>query len=63
VAAWRPQLVVLSCGRGNAFGHPAPEVVRRVEDAGAALLRTDRDGQVTVETDGVRLWTATYAGG
>ena len=25
---WRPQIAVISCGRGNRFGHPAPEVLR-----------------------------------
>ena len=24
--AWRPQIALISCGRGNPFGHPAPDV-------------------------------------
>jgi competence protein ComEC len=50
--AWRPQIAVLSAGRGNTFGHPAAEVLRRLEDLGAAVYRTDRDGQIALEIDG-----------
>jgi competence protein ComEC len=63
VEGWRPQLVLVSCGRGNSFGHPAPEVLARFAGVHARVLRTDRDGQVTVETDGRRVWTRTYVGG
>jgi competence protein ComEC len=49
---WRPHLALISAGRGNSFGHPAPDVVRRLEAAGARVLRTDRDGQITVTTNG-----------
>jgi competence protein ComEC len=50
--AWRPQIALISAGRGNTFGHPAPEVIARLEEIGARIYRTDRHGQVTVETDG-----------
>ena len=49
---WRPQVALISCGRGNTFGHPATEVLQRLEAVGATVYRTDRDGQITVETDG-----------
>ena len=58
--AWRPQIAVISCGRGNRFGHPAPEVLQRLEAIGATLLRTDLDGQITIETDGRSLRTMTF---
>jgi competence protein ComEC len=51
---------VISCGRGNRFGHPAPEVLGRLEAAGATVFRTDRDGQITIETNGHDVWTRTY---
>jgi competence protein ComEC len=58
--AWKPQIAVISCGRGNRFGHPAAEVLRRLEDAGVDVYRTDRDGQIVVTTDGVVVDVATY---
>ena len=57
---WRPQIAIISSGRGNTFGHPMPEVLRRLESIGAAIYRTDLDGQVTVETDGDRVSVRTY---
>ena len=57
---WRPQIAAISCGRGNRFGHPSPEVLQRLESIGAKVLRTDRDGQITIETDGHTLRTATF---
>lgn len=61
--AWRPQIAVVSCGRGNRFGHPAPEVLDRLEAIGAAVYRTDHDGQVTIETDGRDVHVRTFVGG
>lgn len=58
--SWRPQYALLSAGRGNTFGHPAPDVLRRLESIGAAIFRTDRDGQITVESDGRRIEISTY---
>ena len=60
-AAWRPQLALISAGRGNAFGHPTREVLERLEGAGARVLRTDRDGEITVTTDGHTVRWTTYA--
>jgi competence protein ComEC len=39
---------IISCGRGNRFGLPDEEVVDRWTAAGARVLRTDRDGTVTI---------------
>ena len=50
--AWRPHVAVISAGRGNTFGHPTGEVLARLEETGALVLRTDLEGEVTVETDG-----------
>jgi competence protein ComEC len=63
--AWRPHLALISAGRGNTFGHPTREVLDRLEQAGARVLRTDRDGEITVSTDGhaVRWTTVTGATG
>ena len=59
--ALRPQIAIISCGRGNTFGHPAPEVLQALEAIGADVYRTDQDGQITIEiAEGARVFT--YAG-
>ncbi len=58
-----PSVAVFSVGRGNHFGHPAPEVVERYRAVGAEIFRTDQDGAVTVDTDGRRLTVQTVASG
>jgi competence protein ComEC len=60
--AWRPQIALISCGRGNPFGHPAPDVIARLESIGARIYRTDRDGEVTVDTDGQHVVVTTFTG-
>lgn len=62
--AVRPAVAVISVGDGNPFGHPTAEVVARLVDRGGVVLRTDRDGTITVEEqpDG-RIAVSTAAGG
>jgi competence protein ComEC len=52
---------LLSAGAGNVYGHPHPEVVARYARAGTRLLRTDREGAVSLASDGRRLWTRSVA--
>ena len=40
----QPSVAVLSYGRGNSYGHPHAEVVKRLEEAEAALYMTGRSG-------------------
>ena len=56
VAAVGPILAVASAGARNPFGHPHADVLRRYREAGALVLRTDRDGTTFVSTDGRRVW-------
>jgi competence protein ComEC len=60
VDGWRAQVALVSVGRGNTFGHPAPGVIERLEAAGAAIYRTDLDEQITLETDGKEVRVRTY---
>jgi competence protein ComEC len=46
--AVRPQLAVAAAGYRNRFGHPAADVLARYAAVGARVLRTDRDGAVTL---------------
>ena len=61
--AWKPEIAIVSCGRGNRFGHPAPEVIARLAAAGTRVVRTDLDGQITIETDGRDVRVRTFVGG
>jgi competence protein ComEC len=49
-----PRLVLVSAGRQNRFGHPGPAALARFATASARVLRTDRDGTITLEDDGGR---------
>jgi len=45
-----PRLAVVSAGAGNRYGHPHPEVLRRLEASGVERVwRTDRHGTLCVE--------------
>ncbi len=59
--AVRPSLAVVSSGKNNPFGHPAPEVVDRLDDY-ATVYNTADAGAVRFETDGQRIW-APHGGG
>nr|WP_262387179.1 ComEC/Rec2 family competence protein [Streptomyces sp. TRM49041] len=48
----RPRLALVSAGRDNPYGHPSPRTLGALRDAGAAVLRTDRDGAIAVTGSG-----------
>jgi len=47
-----PQLAVISCGPDNVFEFPHEEALTRYQAVGAKIFRTDRQGAVTVSSDG-----------
>jgi competence protein ComEC len=47
-----PAYAVISCGEGNDYGHPHPETLKVLEDAGVKVLRTDILGTIVLTTDG-----------
>lgn len=51
VAAVRPAIAVISVGRHNTFGHPAPGTIEAWTGIGAQVLRTDRCAAISL-TDG-----------
>jgi competence protein ComEC len=61
LAAVAPRVAVVSVGQANPFGHPAESIIERYARDGVRLLRTDRDGCVTVLTDGRVLTVEAYA--
>jgi len=62
IDAMHPQVALVSVGRGNAFGHPSPDVIDRLRGAGAEIFRTDRDGAISVEIDGATARVVTALG-
>lgn len=60
LAAVRPNFAAISAGRDNSFGHPSPEIVEKLKSAGVRVYRTDRDGAITVTTDGQALTVTTF---
>ena len=50
-----PRLAVIEVGRDNSYGHPTPQALGALGDAGVPVLRTDRDGTVVVEARDGRL--------
>ncbi len=52
------RVAVASAGEDNDYGHPSPETLDPLADAGAEVFRTDRDGTVVVVAgDGVGVVT------
>lgn len=42
----KPKIAVIFAGKENQFGHPHAEVVERLKQSGAKILRTDQDGTI-----------------
>jgi competence protein ComEC len=52
----RPRHAIICAGRLNHFKHPKYDVVRRLQDAGIRIHRTDIEGAVIFESDGRKIW-------
>ncbi|MCS7187153.1 MAG: MBL fold metallo-hydrolase [Armatimonadetes bacterium] len=50
--AVRPKIAVISAGRQNPFGHPAPSTVEALERLGAIVWVTGEQGSLLIRTDG-----------
>ena len=46
--ATRPQIVCISVGADNSYGHPAQEVLDRLSSFGCTVYRTDQQGTITI---------------
>ena len=62
LAQVRPRLTVISCGRGNRYGHPHAETLQRLQEAGSSILRTDELGciKITFDAEGIRCYSYVY---
>jgi competence protein ComEC len=48
----KPQIVIISCGEWNRYGHPSQVVLDRLRAANVKLFRTDLQGEITLTTRG-----------
>jgi competence protein ComEC len=54
--ATRPEVVVITVGRRNRYGHPAPSVLWRIRERGIPILRTDLGGTVSLRAQEDGSW-------
>lgn len=52
LAAADPEVVIISAGKDNQYGHPHKEVLERIEASGAKTLSTAEEGTITFMSDG-----------
>ncbi|MBB5196537.1 competence protein ComEC [Anaerocolumna cellulosilytica] len=56
----KPELSIISCGRGNRYGHPHDALLKRLEAIESEILITYREGAITIITDGLYLKVKTF---
>jgi competence protein ComEC len=59
--AVHPRFAAISVGDPNPYGHPSPEVLARLQAEGARVYRTDRDGAITMLSDGNSITIRTFS--
>jgi competence protein ComEC len=53
--AVNPLYAVISCGKGNSYGHPHVETLDKLNAAGVTVLRTDELGTIVLLSDGYNI--------
>lgn len=51
--AVRPKLAIISVAASNSYGHPSPDVLRRLEAIGAKIKMTSEEGSIVISRFGV----------
>lgn len=50
-----PKIAIISCGKGNDYGHPHNSTVYKLAEKNIKIFRTDEVGTIKVESDGKNL--------
>ena len=61
--AVEPQIVLISAGRGNRYGHPHEETLERLKSRNCQVYSTQQCGAVTIQSDGKKLFFSRKCGG
>ena len=56
----KPRIALISSGRNNRYGHPHEELLRRLEDCGCLIYRTQESGAVTVRVRRGKVWVEEF---
>lgn len=52
----KPEYAVISCGKGNSYGHPTQDALDRLgEISGITIMRTDLEGSIVFGTGGTKV--------
>lgn len=50
----KPEMAIISCGKGNDYGHPHKEILKRLEKIDCDVYRTDLLGTILLKSDGTK---------
>lgn len=62
LAMVQPKVALISCGKGNTYGHPAPETLERLAKHTPHVFRTDEVGTIRLLTDGKHITISSERG-
>lgn len=51
----KPTVAIISCGTGNAYGHPDSIVLERLDNQDVKVYRTDEQGTIIAVSDGIHI--------
>lgn len=47
-----PEYAIISCGKGNKYGHPDSDTLKNLKKIGSNIFRTDKQGNIVIVSDG-----------
>ena len=50
-----PKLAIISCGKGNDYGHPHKQTLDKLKQKNIIIYRTDLNGTIILQSDGTKI--------